>query len=221
MLIVGFCLGDFIMKKYDIIIVDDHTLFRKGLSVALKSANIANHIYEAANGLDFLKLLETIKADVVLMDITMPLMGGKEATVIAISKFPGLKVIALSMHSDIDHFQEMIEAGVMGFLSKDAALDDVITAISSVADGNKVFSQDLMYALVKSTHVNRLKSDLLTEREKEVLSKISLGLSNQEIADSLHISKRTVDKHRENILSKTQTKNTAELIMLAIKNKLI
>lgn len=209
------------MKKFDIIIVDDHTLFRKGLSVALKSANIVNQIYEAANGVEFLQLLETHKADVVLMDITMPLMGGKEATIKAISIFPTIKIIALSMHSDIDHFQEMIDAGVMGFLSKDAALDDVISAIISVVEGNKVFSQELMYDLVKRINVSRPKSDILTEREKEVLSLISEGLSNQEIADSLNLSKRTVDKHRENILSKTHTKNTAELIMFAIKNKLI
>jgi DNA-binding NarL/FixJ family response regulator len=209
------------MKKFDIIIVDDHTLFRKGLSAALLSADIVSHIYEAANGLEFLQLLETYKADVVLMDITMPLMDGKEATVTAISKFPGLKIIALSMHSDIDHFQEMIDAGVMGFLSKDAALDDVTGAIISVVKGNKVFSQELMYDVVKRINVNRQKSDMLTEREKQVLNLISEGLSNQEMADSLNLSKRTVDKHRENILSKTQTKNTAELIMFAIKNKLI
>ena len=125
------------------------------------------------------------------------------------------------MHSDIDHFQEMIESGVMGFLSKDAALEDVIDAIISVSEGNKVFSQELMYNLVKRINLARPKSDILTDREKEVLNLISEGLSNQAIADSLHLSKRTVDKHRENILSKTQSKNTAELIMFAIKNKLI
>lgn len=209
------------MKKFDLIIVDDHTLFRKGLSAALSSANIVNQIYEAGNGIEFLQLLEAHKADVVLMDISMPLMDGHAATVSAISRYPGLKIIALSMHSDIDHFQEMIDAGVMGFLSKDAALDDVIGAIISVAEGNKVFSQDLMYNLVKRMNVSRQKSDILTEREKEVLMLISEGMSNQEIADTLNLSKRTVDKHRENILSKTQTKNTAELIMFAIKNKLL
>jgi len=209
------------MKKYDIIIVDDHTLFRKGLSAALSSAEIVNHIYEAANGIEFLKLLETCKVDVVMMDISMPLMGGQEATTNAISRFPDLKIIALSMHNDMEHFQDMIEAGVMGFLSKDAALDDVINSIISVAEGNKVFSPELMYNLVKKINTGRHKTDILTEREKEVLNLISAGLSNQEIANSLFLSKRTVDKHRENILSKTQTKNTAELIMFSIKNKLI
>jgi len=209
------------MKKFDLIIVDDHTLFRKGLSAALSSANIVNRIFEAGNGIEFIQLLDEHKADVVLMDISMPLMDGKEATIAAIKKDPGLKIIALSMHSDIEHFQEMIDAGVMGFLSKDSALDDVIGAIISVAEGNKVFSQDLMYNLVKRMNVSRQKSDILTEREKEVLLLISEGMSNQEIADELNLSKRTVDKHRENILSKTQTKNTAELIMFAIKNKLL
>jgi DNA-binding NarL/FixJ family response regulator len=209
------------MKKYDVIIVDDHTLFRKGLSAALSSAEIVNHIHEAANGVEFLKLLETCKADVVMMDISMPLMDGQQATKNALAQYPDLKIIALSMHHDIEHFSSMIEAGVMGFLSKDAALDDVIHAVRSVAEGNKVFSPELMYNLVKNLNSGRSKSDILTEREKEVLNLISAGLSNHEIAASLHVSKRTVDKHRENILSKTQTKNTAELIMFAIRNKLI
>ncbi len=209
------------MKKYDVIIVDDHTLFRKGLSAALSSAEIVNHIYEAANGIEFLKLLETCKADIVMMDISMPLMDGQEATKNAIARFPDLKIIALSMHNDMDHFYNMIEAGVMGFLSKDAALDDVINAVKSVAEGNKVFSPDLMYNLVKNIHPGRSRSDIISEREKEVLNLISAGLSNHEIADALHVSKRTIDKHRENILSKTQTKNTAELIMYAIRNKLL
>jgi DNA-binding NarL/FixJ family response regulator len=209
------------MKKFDIIIVDDHTLFRKGLSAALLSANIVNQIYEAGNGLEFLDLMDKCKADVVLMDISMPMMDGKEATAMAITRYPGLKVIALSMHSDIEHFQDMIDVGVVGFLSKDAALEDVISAIIAVAEGNKVFSPELMYDLVKKINLSKPKSDLLTDREKEVLMLISEGLSNQAIADSLNLSKRTIDKHRENILGKTQAKNTAELMMFAIKNKLI
>jgi DNA-binding NarL/FixJ family response regulator len=209
------------MKKIDLIIVDDHTLFRKGLTAALSGAECLDQIYEAANGIDLLQLLKTYKADVVLMDISMPLMDGIEATKSALSVYPDLKIIALSMHDDIEHFHSMIEAGVSGFLSKDAALEDVINAIVSVSEGNKVFSPELMYKLVKFINIARSKSELLTDREKEVLKLISAGRSNQEIADSLYLSKRTVDKHRENILAKTHTKNTAELIMFAIKNNLI
>lgn len=209
------------MKKFDLIIVDDHALFRRGISSALSAAQVLNSIHEAGNGLEFLELLKTKRPDVVLMDISMPGMDGIEATRRAVSLFPDLKVIALSMHTDMDHFQDMIDAGVMGFLSKDAAPEDVIDAITSVAEGNKVFSPELMYNLVKRMNLARTKTDLLSDREKEVLQLISAGHSNQEIANSLHLSKRTIDKHRENILSKTQARNTAELIMFAIKNKLI
>jgi DNA-binding NarL/FixJ family response regulator len=209
------------MRPINLIIVDDHSLFRKGLSIALSASENIDHIYEAGNGREFLDILTTCKACVALMDISMPVMDGIEATRIAVSKFPDLKIIALSMHNDIEHFEEMIEAGVVGFLSKDAALEEVIGAIVSVAAGNKVFSQELMYSLVKKINAVRSKSDLLSDREKEILQLVSTGKSNQEIADSLNISKRTVDKHRENILSKTQTKNTAELIMFAIRHRLI
>jgi DNA-binding NarL/FixJ family response regulator len=209
------------MKKTDVIIVDDHALFRKGLSVALASSGKIGRISEAGNGLEFLGMLDTCPADVVLMDITMPVMDGITATRTAIEKHPGLRIIALSMHDDMEHYHAMIEAGVMGFLSKDAALDDVIHAVETVASGQKIFSQELLYNLVRKLDNEKAKTGLVTAREKEVLLLISSGLSNQEIADKLYLSKRTVDKHRENILLKTQTKNTADLIMFAIKNKLI
>jgi len=209
------------MKKLDIAIVDDHTLFRQGLSAALSSAKIINRIFEASNGEEFLELIKTQTPDVVLMDISMPVLDGIEATRIAVSGNNQLKIIALSMHNDIEHFQDMIEAGVVGFLSKDSALEDVSAAIESVANGNKVFSQDLMYSLVRKMNKEKSQTDLITEREREILQRVSSGKSNNEIAAELNISKRTVDKHRENILAKTQTKNTAELIMFALKNKLI
>jgi DNA-binding NarL/FixJ family response regulator len=209
------------MKKRVVIIVDDHALFRKGLSIALASSGKIDSIREASNGLEFLDMIDASPADVVLMDISMPVMDGITATRSALEKYPELRIIALSMHDDMEHYHAMIDAGVMGFLSKDAALDDVIHAIETVASGQKIFSQDLLYNLVRKMDSEKAKTGLLTAREKEVLLLISSGLSNQEIADKLFLSKMTVDKHRENILLKTQTKNTADLIMFAIKNKLI
>ena len=209
------------MKNLDVFIVDDHALFRKGLTYALSRADHFGNIYEAANGLEFLEALKNIRPDIVLMDISMPDMEGPEATRKALQKYPDLKIIALSMHNDLPHFKQMIDAGVMGFLSKDADLEDVLSAIRSVAKGQKTFSQELMYDLVRELSDTRSKSELLSKREKEVLLLISSGMSNQQIADKLHLSKRTVDKHRENILAKTQTKNTAELIMYSIRNGLI
>ena len=209
------------MKNIDVFIVDDHALFRKGLIYALSAADHIKDIHEAANGVEFLQALDNVQPDVVLMDISMPEMDGPKATQQALQKYPELKIIALSMHEDLDHFRLMIDAGVMGFLSKDADLDDVLDAIHTVANGQKVFSPELMYELVKELGSAGKKTELLTEREKEVLLHISSGHSNQQIADKLHLSKRTVDKHRENILHKTQSKNTAELIMFAIRNGLI
>ena len=209
------------MNSYNIIIVDDHTLFRKGISMALTGLDMINQIREAANGLELMELLEKFRPDIILMDINMPLMDGVEATRTALARFPELKIIALSMLYDKEHYQMMISAGVKGFLSKDASIDDVINAIHTVGEGSNYFSPDLLYDLVVQLNENKNKSDLLTEREREILSLIASGLSNQEIADSLFLSKRTVDKHRENILSKTRAKNTADLIMFAIKNKLV
>lgn len=209
------------MKKLNIFIVDDHALFRRGLASVLSGSPQVDNIWEASNGFEFLHLLEKYQPQVVLMDISMPEMEGHEATVKALEKYPDLKVIALSMHNDVEHYKLMIDAGVMGFLSKDANLDDVLRAIYTVAEGNKIFSQELLYDVVKKWNSGQTNADILTPREKEVLQLISSGLSNHEIADKLFLSKRTVDKHRENILSKTQTKNTADLIMYAIKNSLI
>jgi len=209
------------MKKLDVIIVDDHALFRRGLGYALAAAENINRIHEAANGKEFLELLDNVIPDIVLMDISMPEMEGPEATRRALAQYPDLKILALSMHNDMEHYKLMIDAGVMGFLSKDADLDDVLKAIHTVAEGNKTFSQELLYDLIKELSTKNDKNELLTEREKEILLHISSGLSNQEIADKLHLSKRTVDKHRENILNKTQARNTADLIMFAIRNELI
>lgn len=209
------------MNRPDVIIVDDHALFRKGLSMALSAAGSIGRIREAANGQELLNLLSESPADVVLMDISMPVMDGITATRKALDLKPGLRIIALSMHDDMEHYQAMIEAGVMGFLSKDAALDDVIDAIATVASGQKIFSQELLYKLVRKLNDEKTKSEILSQREREVLSLIASGLSNQEIAAKLYLSKRTVDKHRENILTKTQAKNTADLIMFAIRHKLI
>ena len=137
---------------------------------------------------------------------------------------PAIKIIALSMFDDYEYYYQMIEAGAKGFLLKNAEMEEVLQAIKQVAHGENFFSQELLLSVVKS--MSELKGaqnkmDNLSEREIEVLHLICKGYSNQEIADKLFLSKRTVDKHRANILEKTGTKNTASMVMYAIKNKLI
>lgn len=208
------------IKDLKIYIIDDHSLFREGLKFLLGSSEYVSEIKEAENGSVFLENFETFKPDVVLMDIEMPEMNGIEATKEALSRVPDLKIIALSMHSDENFYTEMIEAGAKGFLVKNSLFSDVETAIVAVFNGQNYFSPEILSSIVtslkrKSEHP---ESSELTKREIEVLIHICMGLSNSEIAEQLFISKRTVDKHRENILFKTQSKNTAELVVYAIKN---
>ena len=213
------------MGTLQIALVDDHTLFRNGLKLLLGNSPRYNVMLEASNGKDFVDNLTVGNApDVVLMDISMPVMNGIEATAAAVAKVPGLKIIALSMFGEEDYYYEMINAGAKGFLLKNSDIKEVTEAIEQVAAGNNYFAPEVLYNVIKRFNPHReaeLESTTLSRREHQVLQGICKGLSNQEIADTLFLSKRTIDKHRSNLLSKTNSKNTAELIMYAIKNKLI
>lgn len=206
-------------------LVDDHVLFRNGLKLLLNNEPNIEVTMEASDGSIFLsQLSEDTPPDIVLMDISMPNMDGIEATRLAVERIPNIKIIALSMFGEEDYYYKMISAGVKGFLLKNSEINDVKEAIAQVMAGNSYFSQELLYNVIKNMHQSKEvleETETLSKRELQVLGEICKGLSNQEIADTLFISKRTVDKHRANLLSKTNSKNTANLIMYAIKNKLI
>lgn len=208
------------MEQYSIILVDDHKLFREGLKLLLENLDYIDNVYEAANGEEFLKLVEKQQPDIVFMDIEMPVMDGITATRQVLKLHPGLNIIALSMYGDENYYTPMINAGAKGFILKNSGIQDVETAIHNVVSGNNYFSQEILNRLLNGIRKKSKtkKSDELTEREEEVLFHICKGLSNQEIADTLYLSKRTVDKHRENLLSKTNVRNTAGLVMYAVKN---
>lgn len=211
-------------KVLDVLIVDDHSLFRNGLKILLSTSGQFNIIGEAENGSEFLELLDHVHPDIVLMDIDMPIMDGIQATREALKRYPALKVITLSMFGEEEYYYKMIEAGVKGFLLKNSDINEVKSALITVFEGGKYFSQELLYNVVKNirtTYKDQEVTEALSDREMEVLIQICNGLSNNEIAENLHISKRTVDKHRANLLDKTNSKNTAHLVMYAIKNKLI
>jgi len=146
-------------------------------------------------------------------------MDGIAATKKALEINPNLNIIALSMYAHETYYSEMIDAGAKGFLLKNSAFDDVQRAILEVREGNSYFSPEILEGIVKKLNkkVQKKESDL-TEREIEILYNICKGFSNSEIGDMLSISKRTVDKHRENLLLKTESKNTAGLVIFAIKN---
>ncbi|MFZ0471241.1 MAG: response regulator transcription factor [Bacteroidales bacterium] len=211
------------MEKIKIALADDHQLFRNGLKILLGSFNEFEVVAEASNGNELLRALETTAADIVLMDISMPEMDGVEATGRLSREMPGTRVIALSMYGEEEYYYRMLDAGAKGFILKDSDISDVHDAIIAVHKGGNYFSQELLYHVINriKNREQEVKSSSLSKREKEILLKICEGLSNHEIADSLFISKRTVDKHRANLLAKTGSKNTASLILYAIKNRLI
>jgi DNA-binding NarL/FixJ family response regulator len=159
------------------------------------------------------------------MDISMPGIDGAETTSRALALRPDLRVITLSMFGDDHYYTRMVESGASGFLLKDSDIEEVYAAVDAVVAGDNYFSAILYGSLVHNmTRIEATKvddEDSLSEREIEILVEVCAGLSNQEIADKLFISKRTVDKHRANILEKTGCKNTANLVVYAIKNRLV
>lgn len=213
------------MDKMRIYLVDDHKLFREGLKLLLSTQDFVQHIYEASNGREFIENLSFVDCDVVLMDIEMPEMNGIDATIQAMKMKPKLKIIVLSMYGDEQYYYKMIDAGAKGFMLKNSGIDKVITAIKKVTEGESFFSEELLLNILNNIRENKesrgTAENDISERELEILYHVCRGLSNQEIADELFISKRTVDKHRANLLSKTGCRNTAALVMYAIKNKLV
>ncbi|HNZ68510.1 MAG: response regulator transcription factor [Prolixibacteraceae bacterium] len=200
-----------------IAVVDDHTLFREGLvSLLTRGSQRFQVIWQASSGVEFLEKLEEDFPEVVLMDISMPVMDGIEATTRAVSLYSGIRIIALSMYGEQEYYLKMIQAGAKGFLRKDSDIEEVAQTILKVSQGENCFSQEMLYSLVTQPPV--IRDEILSEREIQILGLICHGLSAAEIAKQLFLSKRTVEKHRANILDKTRCRNTANLVAWAMKN---
>ena len=209
-----------------IILADDHTLFRTGLKNLLALDSEFRVIGEASNGQELLAMLEHGQPDGILLDIAMPVMNGIEAAAAILARWPQMRIVTLSMFGEEEYYFRMVSLGVKAFLLKNSEIGEVQEAIRTVVDGGTYFSQELLFNLVGSlkfsSESRRTEEEAeLSERESEILLEICRGLSNQEIGEKLFISKRTVDKHRANILAKTNCKNTANLVVYAIKNKLV
>lgn len=206
----------------NIIIVDDHLIFRQGLKSIINSERIANVMGEASNGVEFIDLLSEMKPDLVLLDIDMPYMNGIDATEKAMSLRPDLKIIAFTMFSDEDYYYKMIDRGVKGFILKTSGITELENAIQSVMAGESYFSNELLRKIISNFGRKGEKhNEGLTDRELEVLKHICRGLNTEEIAQKLFISPKTVKSHRSKLLEKTLCKNTPELIFYAIKHKII
>lgn len=215
-----------------IALVDDHSLFRNGLKMLLSSRADFQIVADVAGGKEFLSTMSESHPDVVFMDYSMPEMNGAETTRQALTEMPNMKIISLSMFGDNAYYTDMVESGAKGFLLKDSPFDEVVEAIETVCAGGtyicsallKSFSESMRRnpeSIGASVQDNIAEPDRLSEREEEILIAICRGLSTQEIADELFISKRTVDKHRANILEKSGCKNTASLVVYAIKHGIV
>src|SRR5512135_3321203 len=216
------------MSRVRVLITDDHAVVRAGLRMLLSADTEMDIIGEAGDGAESLRMARDLAPDVVLMDISMPDMNGIEATRRIKALCPGVAVLALTMHEDDQYFFEMLAAGASGYVPKRAAPNDLIAAIHAVKHGGVFLFPSVARLLVKD-YLQRVEDegvagrpfDALTDREREVLTCIAQGQSNQDIAGNLSISIKTVNRHRENIMAKLNLHSRVELVHYAIEKGLI
>lgn len=211
-----------------VIIAEDHVVLRQGLKLLVEQDENLAIVGEAGNGQQVLDTLSDVSTDVVLMDVNMPVMDGYEATKRVRSSYPDTKVIALSMHNNLPYVQKMLNCGASGYLLKTTNQDELCAAIKLVAGGMRYIGGELSIQLLERTATPDAYQEPMTgeekglsKREVEVLSLIAEGYTNVQMADKLFTSKRTIETHRQNIMEKTQAKNTANLVKYAIENKII
>ena len=208
-----------------IILADDHGIMREGLRALLEKQPGIEVIAEAENGRTTVELSRELKPDVVIIDIAMPDLNGIEATRQIVAESPGVKVIALSMHSDRKFVREMLSAGASGYMLKDSAFEELDKAISTVNDNQTYLSPGIADTVVKD-YLGKIVTDnsaasiALTKREREVLQLFAEGKTTKQIASLLFVSIKTIETHRKQIMDKLGLKSIAELTKYAIREGL-
>lgn len=216
-----------VLNKIRLLMVDDHEIVRAGLRMLLQTQPDIEIVAEASNGREAVARARELQPDVVLMDISLPDLDGFEATQQIKRALPQTAVLALTMHESDEYFFRMLQAGASGYVPKKAAPTDLVSAIRTVYEGGVFLYPSLAKSLVQD-YLGRVREtddraalDGLTEREQEVLKLIADGLTNQEIAERLTISVKTVERHRANIMSKLNLHSRTELVKYAIRKGLI
>ncbi len=215
------------MEVVNILIVDDHQLILNGISDMLRSVKHFKIIGRASNGKEAIEKVISLQPDVIFMDISMPIMNGIEATGIISKQFPNIKILALTQHEESEYVQQILSLGGSGYLLKNSRKEEFVDAIVAVMEGKRYLSRqisdqminDLLSPKAEVKEVSKLVP--LTRREKEIIIKIADELSNQEIADELFISLRTVETHRRNIMQKLKVKSVVSLIKYAAQHNII
>lgn len=204
-----------------LLLVDDHAVLRSGLGMLLNAQDDMQVVGEAESGEGAVEKVKELNPDLVLLDISMPGMGGLKALQ-EIKKISEAKVLMLTMHADEEYLKEALQAGVSGYVLKQAADSELIQAIREVVKGQIYLDSSMAQSLVKSMyHPSRKKNNVdsnLTEREKEVLEHIALGYTNKEIAEILTLSVKTVESHKTRIMEKIQCQKRSEMVRYAIEN---
>jgi len=217
------------MEKIRLILVDDHQLVRTGIANLLSGETGFEIIGEAADAKDFFDLLKQSQPDIAILDIALPGMSGIEITKKLHHDYPGIRILILSMHTSEEFIFNAINSGARGYLPKNTSRKELIEAIFAIHRGEEFFAESISNVILKS-YIKKAKSDsaetdnnesLLSKREIEVLKLFAEGMTNQEIADKLFISIRTVESHKNHIMARLELKTTVDLVKFAIRNNIV
>jgi DNA-binding NarL/FixJ family response regulator len=215
------------MNGIRVVLADDHGLMRKGVRSVLAQDSSISIVGEAGDGAEAVQLAEALHPDVVVMDIAMPQLNGIEAAARIARKDKRIGILILSMYSDEEYLLRALSAGARGYLLKDSAEPDLLRAVRAVAAGRTFFSPAIVETLLED-YVHRLQQeglqdsyDLLTDREKQVLQLLAEGKTNKEAAAILDLGVSTVETHRTNLMQKLGLHNTAELVIYAVRKKIL
>jgi len=215
------------MKRIRVLLADDHTIVRKGLRSLLDAESAIDVIGEAEDGREAIRKVEQLHPDVVVMDIAMPGLNGLEATRRIKKRFPDIEILILSMHATEEYIFQILQAGALGYVVKQSAPSELVSAIKNVWQGELFLSATISKRVIAEfirrgeRTTEQDSHDQLTDREREVLQLIAEGHSNREIAESLHISVKTVETHRAHVMDKLDIRGTAGLTRYAIRTGII
>lgn len=208
----------------NIMLVDDHTLFREGIKSLLDKYDKYNVISQAANGMECLSLLDNISPDIILLDINMPSINGLDVIAEIKKKYNSIKIIMVTSHREQEYFFNSLDFGADGYIVKDADTSELFLAIDTVFSGEQYIQKDLT-SIMENRKINRdvdkEKIDNLTKREIEILKQIAGGRFNKEIADDLDITERTVKNHISNLFKKIDVNDRTQAAVFAIRNNLV
>ncbi len=206
-----------------LLLVDDHRVVRSGLRLLLDNEVDLTIVGETGTGQEALQLVEQLQPDLVLMDIGLPDLSGIDVTYQIKQRWPDVAIVALTIHEDEEYFFKMLQAGVNGYVTKRAAPEELLTAVRTTIAGGVYLCPSLARLLVQDylSGERSDKLDGLTEREQEILAQLAEGASNEAIAETLGISQKTVNRHRENIMRKLDLHSRADLVKYAIRKGII